>query len=104
MADLTISKGDFGFDLSFTITESDGTAYNLTPYTITLKVWAKGDPSTLTVDAACTPVIAASGTCKYTVVTGDFNTKGFYNFEIELTKAGAEESTQVYELEVTESG
>lgn len=104
MADLTIPKGDFGYDLNFTITDSDGTAYNLTGYTATLKVWAKGDPSTLTVDAPTTLVVAASGTCKYEIVDGDFGSKGFYNFELELTKAGAEESTQVYELEVTESG
>ena len=55
-------------------------------------------------EAVCAPVVAASGTCRYEIADGDFNTAGFYNFEIELTKVGAEESTQVYELEVTESG
>ena len=104
MADLQIPKGDFGYYQNFTITDSDGTAYPLAAYTITLKVWAKGDPSVLIIDAACAPIVAASGTCRYEIVEGDFDSKGFYNFEIELTKVGAEESTQVYELEVTESG
>ena len=104
MADLSIPKGDFGYYINFTITEDDGTAYNLTGYTITLKVWAKGSPSPLVVDSACAAVVEASGTCRYLIVDGDFGTKGFYNFEIELTKAGAEESTRTYELEVTESG
>ena len=104
MADLQIPKGDFGYYQNFTITDSDGTAYPLAAYTITLKVWAKGDPSVLVFSGACNIVVAASGTCRRLIADGDFNTKGFYNFELELTKAGAEESTQVYELEVTESG
>ena len=104
MADLIIPKGDYGYYLNFTITDSDGTAYDLTAYTITLKVWAKGDPSTLVINAACTPIVAADGTCRYLLVDGNVGTKGLYNFEIELTKVGAEESTKTYELEVTESG
>ena len=43
MADLTVPRGDKGYRLSFTVTDSDGDAYNLTGYTINLKVWRKGN-------------------------------------------------------------
>ena len=40
---IEIKSGDYGFDISFTVTESDGvTAKNLSGYTVTFKVWDGG--------------------------------------------------------------
>lgn len=104
MANLTIPKADKGFYLSFTVTDSAGTAYNLTDYTIKLKVWNTGRPGTLIVDGTCAIVVAASGTCRYSVAATDFTLKGTYSAELELTKTDIIESTRMFTIEVTESG
>ena len=64
---LTVPKDDYGFNLNFTLYDSDDSARDLTDYTITFKVWSPGIPGTLLVDAECTADEAASGTCHYTV-------------------------------------
>ena len=98
----TIPKGDYGYYLNFTVQDSAGNAYNLTGYTITLKVWRQGVPG-LVMSGNCDIVAAANGTCKYLVVSGAFNRAGTYQAELELTKSGVVESTKNFELEVEES-
>ena len=102
MADLTVPKGDYGYLLGFTVQNSAGEAYNLTGYTITLKVWREGIPGLL-LSGDCTIVVAANGTCTYLVAAGDFSRSGIYKAEIELTKSGAVESTANFDLEVEQS-
>jgi len=102
MADLTVPKGDYGYQLVFTVQDSAGDAYNLTDYTITLKVWREGLPG-LIMSGVCTILVAASGTCHYVVVAGAFNRAGNYKAELELTKSGTVESTQNFDLEVEQS-
>ena len=51
----------------------------------------------------CAIVVAADGTCRYSVVAGAFNRPGTYQAELELTKSGVVESTQNFEIEVKES-
>lgn len=104
MADLEISKRDKGFLINFTVQDSAGAAYNLTDYTIKLKVWSPNSPTTLKVNGTCTPIIAASGTCYYAVVAGDFDNVDDYNAEIELTKTDIIESTKKFTISVKESG
>ena len=101
-ADLTIPKGDFGYYLNFTVQDSANVAYNLTGYTITLKVWRKDIPGLL-ISGDCAIVVAADGTCRYLVVIGAFNQAGTYQAELELTKSGVVESTDNFEIEVEES-
>jgi len=103
MSDLTVPQGDYGYPLAFTITEDDGTAYNLTGYTVTMKVWFKGRRGDPIVTGTCTNDVEADGTCHYTVVQYDFDSKGDYRIELELTKAGVVESTRHYTLKVEES-
>lgn len=103
MADLTIPKSDKGFYLNFTITDDDGSAFDLTDYTVTLKVWTQSKPAALIVDAAGSIVSATDGTCRYLVTASDFTIAGEYYFEVELTKTGVIISTKRYTLEVTES-
>jgi len=103
MADITIPQGDEGFNLEFTVTEDDDTAFDLTNYTVTIKVWHKNLIGSLVVDSACVVDVAASGTCHYVVTDGDFDSAGDYMVELELTQSGVVESTRHYTLEVTES-
>ncbi len=104
MSDLTIPLNDKGYYLNFTVQDSTGAAYNLTDYTITLKVWAAGSSGTLIASGACAIVVAASGTCRYTITSTDFTVKGIYSAELELTKTGVIESTTAFTIEVKESG
>ena len=104
MADLTIPRGDYGYNINFTVQSSGGVAYNLTGYTIKFKVWKDTKSGILFVNGSCTITVAADGTCYYTVVSGDFNEVGIFKMELELTKSGIVESTQTYELEVARSG
>jgi len=105
MADLTIAQNDKGFYLLFTIKDSAGNAYNLTDYTIKLKVWQANKASTLIVEGTCSIVIpATNGICKYLVTANDFKTiDENYSAELELTKSGVIESTEKFTIEVKES-
>ena len=104
MQRITIPKSDYGFDIDFTVQDSSGSAYDLTGYTVTLKVWSPGVPGTLLIDDSCTIDDASSGTCHYSVSSGDFDTVGIYHGELELTQAGIVESTEVFGITVSESG
>lgn len=105
MADIMyIPKGDKGFPLSFTIKDAIGGIYDFTGYTIKLKVWKQAQPGTLLVNGGCDIDDEDAGTCHYDVAEGDFDSVGKFKAELELTAAGVIESSQVFDIEVTESG
>jgi hypothetical protein len=104
MSDLIIPQSDKGYDLNFTVKDSDDTAYDLTDYTVTLKVWKAGIPGTLILSETCDIDSAADGTCHYTIQGEDFDNRAKYKMELELTKSGVIESTKNYDLLIEESG
>lgn len=105
MTTITIPKGDFGFNLAFTVQKSNGTPQNIGSYTVTLKVWEKGVSGTLLLEEECTEDIAASGTTHYTVEDGNFDTVGHFHAELELTASDTNvESTEKFEINVIGSG
>jgi len=97
---LVVKKGNYGFLFEFTVKKADGTAFDLTGYTVTLKVWKD---STTQFTAACTITDAASGKCQYQVTSGDFDAVGQYLAELELTKTGFVEDTETFQITVTET-
>ena len=99
-----IPSSDMGFNLNFTIKDANGSAYNLTGYTIKLKVWRAGQPGLLLLDGSCDIDSAVNGACHYTITATDFTSVGTFKAELELTKAGVIESTGSFGIEVTESG
>lgn len=99
---MQIPRGDFGYNLTFTIQNSAGSAYNLTDYTINLKMWREGQPELL-LNGSCTIIEAAEGTCYYEVQEGDFSRGGVYLAELELTKSGVREGSVNFEITVEES-
>jgi hypothetical protein len=101
--ELTVPKGDYGYNLNFTVKKADDTAFPLTGYTITLKMWKPGVPGTILTSGACVIDVAASGTCHRVVASGDFDTVGQYYAELEMTQAGIVESTDTFVLNVQES-
>jgi len=103
MSDLTVPQGAYGYNLAFTVQDSTATAYNLSGYTVTLKIWKEDLETDTLVSAACTVDVAASGTCHYAVQSGDFDEEGDYLLGLELTKTGVVENTRHYTLEVEQS-
>ena len=99
-----IPSSDMGFNLNFTVKNADGSAFNLTGYTIKLKVWRAGQPGLLLVNGSCAIDSAVDGTCYYTITATDFTSVGTFKAELELTKAGVIESTGSFDIEVMESG
>lgn len=103
MADLTVAQNDYGFYINFTVLNDDGTAFNLTGYAVTIKVWKEVPRPAALFTGNCPLVVAASGTCRYLIVNGDFPASGAYKLELEMTQAGIVLSTRPYNLTVTES-
>jgi len=99
-----IPSSDKGFNLGFTLKNADGSAYNLTGYTIKLKVWRPGQPGLLLLNGSCDIDSAVDGTCHYEITASDFTSVGIFKAELELTKAGVIESTKTFDIEIMESG
>jgi len=104
MADLTVIKGKYGYNINLTIQNADASVFVLTGYTITFKQWVEHSPGNLLLSGACTIDVAASGTCHYAVVAGNFGRAGIFKGIIELTKSGIEDATDTFDIEVKESG
>ena len=99
-----IPSSDMGFNLNFTVKNADGSAHDLTGYTIKLKVWKVGQPGLLLVNGSCAINNAVDGTCHYAITAADFTSVGAFKAELELTKVGVIESTKTFGIEVMESG
>ena len=85
--DVVRYRGDYGDDINFAITDSSGAVYDLTGGTVLLKVATSGG-GTCKFIGTCTLVTAASGTCKYTTATNDFDTTADYVGELQFSKTG----------------
>ena len=85
---VNLVQGDYGSDLTLTLTEAAGSALNLTSNTgITFQMVNKTGVFKK-VSGAGTTVTAASGICKYTTVDGDTDTVGTYEYEVQVTYTG----------------
>jgi hypothetical protein len=105
MKEIKLAQNDYGIALDFTLLTAAGAVFPLTGgYTVKLKVWESGTPSSLVLDGTCTIIEASAGTCRYTVLEDDFENTGEFEAEIEVTKEGFRESFEVFSLIVTESG
>ena len=104
MADLEIPQSDKGYNINFTVVDSDGNAYNLTGYTIKMIVWKPGVPGTSILSGSCNIDSSTGGTCHYIVGSGVFPNTANYKMELELIKSGVIESTDDYDLKIKESG
>ena len=91
MTSMEFNKGDYGFNITFTLTDASGTAVDLSDgageAVIKFKMALLGATS-LTVDGSCTVSDASNGICYYTVAITNFDTAGIYNAEVEATWSG----------------
>jgi len=103
MADLTIQRSDYGFYIDGTITNDDESVFDLTGYTLTFKAWEIGNWEHPIVDGSAELVVATQGTWKYLVAQNDFIAAKDYYIAVRATKAGAQETTKNYTVEVKQS-
>ena len=82
-----IIKDDYGYNLDFFFKDNDNNVVDLTGLTITLKVREVGSTTTFLTEV-CTIDSAILGTCYYTIKEGDFDTAGFYEYELEAEDSG----------------
>lgn len=97
-----IPKDNFGIDFNFTIQTSAGAAYDITGTTPKFTLFRVG-PYGMVMDFQkdCTIVSGTGGTCKYTVVSGDFTERRIYFARIDLyTSTTKIESTHDFMLEI----
>lgn len=95
---MEVTKGDYGFPLTFTIVEADGvTTRDLSTYTVGIKVW-KENSSTNLFTGSCTNTDPTNGVCTYTVKITDFTTLGDYWSQLTLTKTGVIETTEKFRV------
>ena len=85
----TVSQKDFGFYITDTLENSDGTPFDLTGYTVKFVVWPIGNPSAPLINAAATVVSAAGGTVRYLVQSTDFISTGMWYQEWQAMAGGA---------------
>lgn len=83
-AEVTLTKGDKGFDLTFNVKDDDDAAVNLSGSTIKFKMEKPGD-STSQIDGSCVITDASGGVCTYTIGATDLSTVGTYNGELEIS-------------------
>jgi len=86
-----IKKNDVGNQLSFTLTDQDGSALNLTAATV--KLIMSGGYSYTRLDRTCTIDNAATGTCHYILTAEDTAVSGKYKLEVNIEYSGSEFTT-----------
>ena len=87
---LSVVQGDQNYDLNFTLTDSSGAVVNLTGGTLSFHAQLQSNPA-VSFSGNMAIVVAASGTCKYTVASTDFSVAGTYNCQIEVDFASVTE-------------
>lgn len=85
---IDIVAGDKGYALTFTLENSDGTAFDITGMDCSLKVQKQGE-SSLAFTGSMTVTDGAAGMCEYSVAEGDFDDQGSYYAEIEVSGGGS---------------
>jgi hypothetical protein len=84
---LVVKVNDFGFDLTFTVLNADGTPRDLTTINVKLYVYTQDQDPTLLFSGICTVSIPAAGVCTYTVTPTNFSEVGTFNAELEMTQS-----------------
>ena len=68
----TVSQNDYGYYITDTLLNNDGTAFDLTNYSVAFHVWHPQSPGTLLVNGAASIVSQVAGTVRYFVAQADF--------------------------------
>ena len=87
-AGLVVKENNFGFDLTFTIQNADGTVRDLSGMEVDLYVYTQEQLPTMLFTGSCT-LLPQSGTtlgqCTYMVLATDLSAIGTFDAELEMT-------------------
>ena len=89
---IEVVQSDEGYTLNFTLTDSAGSAIDITLATLVFKVQTPG-MNTLKFTGSMTIVDGPSGTCQYVAQSTDFDTAGQLYGEIVATYPSGETTT-----------
>lgn len=99
-AGIVVKVNNFGFDLTFTILNADGTIRDLTPYTaVTVYVYTQDQEPTLLFSGTCTVVAPMTGVAVYTVMSTNLSQIGTFDAEIEMTTVASLVTTYLEDTE-----
>jgi hypothetical protein len=85
-AGLVLKVNNFGFDLTFTIQNADGTPRDLTGMEVDLYVFTQEQAPTMLFTGPCTlSLTPTDGKCTYTVLSTDLSQIGTFDAELEMT-------------------
>lgn len=96
---LEFKKGTYGYKLVFTITNADGTAYDLTGLTIKMYLKNKLTGAVKTLNGAAQGS-ATLGIVNVTIGNSDFDTVVDYDYELEFSSGGFLEKTPTFILPI----
>ncbi len=97
----TYVKGDYGYDITFTLTDADGNAVDLTNQTSIVLRLARPEDTTAKLLGACSVVgTPTDGICKYAVQSGDFDEAALYDGSIVVTFSSARQTADGFQIEI----
>lgn len=99
--DVIVKKYNRGYNIQFNITDSDGTAKNVSGYTVTFKVWDKY--SGTIISSNCSITSSVGGQCTYSIVSGVFSLPKKYLGELEMTKGTELRDTKTFVILVEDT-
>lgn len=91
---IIVIQNDTSFDIEFEVRDSDDAVVDLTGATIVLNMRLLGTTTKKISAGSVTIVTATDGTCKYTAASGDFDTVGLYELELQITNGSKVISAQ----------
>lgn len=80
---ITVVQGDYGYDITFTLKDANGSLVDLTGSVVTFICQSVSDDS-VQFTGPMTVLIAANGYCKYSPVATDFATPGSYTAQVSV--------------------
>jgi len=78
---MNITQNDYGFDLSFSITDANGVV-DLTDATVVFKM-VNENTSSAALEKTCVSSVPTSGVCSITTASTDFSTVGNYLWQLQ---------------------
>lgn len=105
MNHLTVQKSDFGYSVTFTLTDSSGTSIDPSAYDLYLQVWRPSAPATYVVNTSAVSTGSVAYTCEYTIKSTDFTSSTVYAYRIlgSSSSSGIQKTLQTGLLAVPDS-
>ena len=102
---LNVVQNDKGYDLTFTVTDENGSPVHLGGATVKFKMGQPGETLVINGTPTCNIVgDGSTGQCTYTVQDNDFKTVGDYDAELEITFSGGSPVHTIPDIKVHVKG